>query len=89
MPYLGTRATGPTPNRSGRKGGSEKGWLTCLGLNLAHLEMCITLAKILFTYNLQMVSQIEDWSTACKCYDMWKKPELMVRFHPCQKVQDL
>ncbi|KAL1861358.1 hypothetical protein Daus18300_008889, partial [Diaporthe australafricana] len=54
----------------------------CLGLNLAYLEMRVTLAKILFMYDLEMVSQIDDWSTACKCYGMWKKPEFLVKFHP-------
>lgn len=43
--------------------------------------MRIALAKILFTYDLEMVSHIEDWSTACKCHGMWKKPEFLVKFH--------
>lgn len=61
----------------------------CLGLNLAYLEMRVALAKIIFIYDLEMVSQIDDWSTACKCYGRWKQPELLVKFHPRHTIEDL
>ncbi|KUI60270.1 Isotrichodermin C-15 hydroxylase [Cytospora mali] len=55
----------------------------CLGINLAYLEMRVTLAKVLFAYDLTLVSQeIEDWNHACKSYGLWKKADLLVKFHP-------
>ncbi|ROW01871.1 hypothetical protein VMCG_05635 [Cytospora schulzeri] len=55
----------------------------CLGVNLAYLEMRVILAKILFVYDLELVSQeIEDWNRACKSYGLWKKADLLVKFRP-------
>ncbi|ORY61754.1 cytochrome P450 [Pseudomassariella vexata] len=55
----------------------------CLGINLAYLEMRLILAKIVFSYDLELVSrEIEDWNQACQLWLLWKKPELLVKFHP-------
>ncbi|KAG8164141.1 hypothetical protein KVR01_006059 [Diaporthe batatas] len=61
----------------------------CLGLNLAYLEMRIALAKVIFVFDLEMVSEIDDWTAACKSYGMWKKPELLVKFRPREKLRGL
>jgi hypothetical protein len=50
---------------------------------LAYLELRITLAKIIFAYDLELVSrEIEDWNRSCISYGLWKKPALLVKFHP-------
>ncbi|POS71640.1 hypothetical protein DHEL01_v209965 [Diaporthe helianthi] len=55
----------------------------CLGSNLAYLELRITFAKIIFAYDLELVSQdIEDWNRACSSLGLWRKPALLVKFHP-------
>ncbi|KAI0005259.1 cytochrome P450 [Xylariaceae sp. FL0662B] len=55
----------------------------CLGINLAYLEMKLILAKIMFTYDLEMVdSGIRDWNRECEVVLLWKKPDLWVRFNP-------
>lgn len=54
----------------------------CLGINLAYLEMRISIAKLLWTFDLESASEIQDWNPACKNHILWKKPDLNVRFHP-------
>lgn len=55
----------------------------CLGVNLAYLEMRVTLAKILFVYDMELVStEIEDWNHTCKAFGLWQKADLLVKFHP-------
>lgn len=56
---------------------------SCLGINLAWLEMRVTLARTVFLYDMELVSQeIEDWNRACRCYAFWTLPKLLVKFHP-------
>lgn len=54
----------------------------CLGINMAYLELRIALAKLVWKFDLEMISQIDDWNHACGSYILWKKPALMVKFHP-------
>jgi cytochrome P450 len=54
----------------------------CLGVNLAYLEMRISVAKLLWAFDLESASEIQDWNSACKNHILWKKPDLNVRFHP-------
>lgn len=54
----------------------------CLGLNMAYAEMRIALAKLVWLYDLEMASTINDWYSACVDFGLWKKPPLMVKFHP-------
>lgn len=59
----------------------------CLGINLAYLEMHVTLAKVVFAFDFELVSpDVEDWNKACKVYGMWQKPALMVKFHPVTRA---
>ncbi|KAL1854759.1 hypothetical protein Daus18300_011355 [Diaporthe australafricana] len=60
-----------------------RGPRACLGVNLAYLELRITLAKVIFAYDLELISrEIEDWNHACVSFGLWKKPALLVKFHP-------
>lgn len=61
----------------------DSGPRACLGINLAYLELRITLAKIIFAYDLELVSrEIEDWNRSCTSFGLWRKPALLVKFHP-------
>lgn len=54
----------------------------CLGINLAYLEMRVSVAKLLWAFDLESASDIQDWNLACKNHILWKKPDLNVRFRP-------
>lgn len=54
----------------------------CLGINLAYMEMRISMAKLLWAFDLELASEIQDWNSACKNYILWKKPDLNVKFYP-------
>lgn len=54
----------------------------CLGINLAYLEMRIILAKMVFTYDWELVNKDLDFLQEAKLYLLWKKPARMVKFHP-------
>lgn len=54
----------------------------CLGINLAYLELRIAVAKVVWTFDLEMVSKIDNWIDACGNYLLWRKADLLVKFHP-------
>ncbi|KAI0102624.1 cytochrome P450 monooxygenase-like protein [Nemania sp. FL0031] len=55
----------------------------CLGINLAYLEMRITLAKVVFAFDIELESTgLKSWNEECPVYFFWKRPEILVRFHP-------
>lgn len=54
----------------------------CLGLNMAYLELRIAVAKMVWNYDLEGAHDIENLLEACEDFGLWKKPSLMVKFHP-------
>ncbi|KAI9368157.1 cytochrome P450 [Aspergillus egyptiacus] len=58
----------------------------CIGRSFAYMEMNLILAKMLWTYNLELVNKDLDWLKEGKVHVLWWKPKLMIRFH---KRQDL
>lgn len=56
----------------------------CIGINLAYVEMRITLAKVVFTYDMEIApsSQNLDFVKASSFPILWKKPEFRVIFNP-------
>ncbi|OBS16867.1 hypothetical protein FPOA_12555 [Fusarium poae] len=54
----------------------------CLGMNLAYLEARMTLASLVYAYDLELINQDTDWFSHVTFHTVWKKPPLMVRFHP-------
>ncbi|KAI0136086.1 benzoate 4-monooxygenase cytochrome P450 [Hypoxylon sp. NC0597] len=52
---------------------------TCLGQALAWLELQITLTKLIWVYDLQLVKLNLDWHGSSRMVSLWKKPALMVR----------
>ncbi|KAI1404833.1 cytochrome P450 [Hypoxylon fuscum] len=53
----------------------------CLGRNFAHMEMNLILAKLLWTFDLELVNEDIKWLEEARVHVMWWKPSLMVRFH--------
>ncbi|KAF9772101.1 hypothetical protein IL306_010215 [Fusarium sp. DS 682] len=58
----------------------------CLGINLAYLEARIALASLIWKYNWELVNKELDWLSDVKLHLLWKKPKLMVRYHPRDEV---
>ncbi|EWZ49110.1 hypothetical protein FOZG_00079 [Fusarium oxysporum Fo47] len=54
----------------------------CLGINLAYLEMRIIIAKMVYHFDWELVNNEVDLFRDSKLYLLWKKPRLLVRFHP-------
>lgn len=55
----------------------------CLGVNLAYLEAKIILAAMVYSYDWELVDRNLDWFGQVKLLTFWRKPKLLVRFHPC------
>lgn len=53
----------------------------CLGQNMAMHEMRLLMATMLFTFNLELCRESENWITQLS-YALWMKGPLMVRATP-------
>ncbi|CAI7600061.1 unnamed protein product [Penicillium crustosum] len=51
----------------------------CLGRNLAHAELRIILAKMVWSFDLELEERSQDWLSRCKVMRLWVKPELAVK----------
>ncbi|KAF3769441.1 benzoate 4-monooxygenase cytochrome P450 [Cryphonectria parasitica EP155] len=67
-------------------GDNKAGWQpfsfgprSCLGRNLAWAEMRLIMAKILWSFDLELDQTSYDWLSRCKVMRLWVKPELAVR----------
>lgn len=47
--------------------------------NLAYAEMRLILAKMIWSFDLELDPRSQDWSKECKVMLLWDKPELAVR----------
>ncbi|KAI1423449.1 cytochrome P450 monooxygenase-like protein [Xylaria sp. FL1777] len=54
----------------------------CLGINLAYLEMRLTLAKMIWLYDWELAVPRDEWVRECKMRVLWKKPDLWVKYRP-------
>ncbi|ETS85581.1 hypothetical protein PFICI_03606 [Pestalotiopsis fici W106-1] len=54
----------------------------CIGVNLAWLEMRVTLAKIAYAYDWKFATDPGDWPNTCRLTQLWKKPALKCLFSP-------
>lgn len=52
---------------------------SCLGQSLAWMEMRTTLAKLHYSYDLELLSKDVDWHRDSRMHTLWIKPELRVR----------
>ncbi|KAL1845939.1 hypothetical protein Daus18300_014399 [Diaporthe australafricana] len=53
----------------------------CLGVNLVYLDVRITLAKVIFNYELELESKDLDWERDVVLKGVWKKPAQLVKFN--------
>ncbi|KAM4061360.1 cytochrome p450 [Hirsutella rhossiliensis] len=67
-----------TPAVSARAGGAYQ----CLGKAMAYLEMRITLAKLLFSFDVEVVNDPGDLLQDSKYYVLWVKPDIKVKLYP-------
>lgn len=49
---------------------------------LAWMELNTVIAKLLFTYDLELLNKDLDWHRDSKMATLWQKPELRVRVSP-------
>lgn len=49
--------------------------------------MRLIMAKILFTFDLELVHPDQEWTKEQKVFTLWEKPSLMVRLKPVVVVQ--
>ncbi|KAM3065601.1 Cytochrome P450 monooxygenase boa3 [Clarireedia jacksonii] len=52
----------------------------CLGVNLAYIELRMTLARLLWEFDIELLSKPIDWNTEVKFFQFWKKGETRVKF---------
>ncbi|OTA68015.1 benzoate 4-monooxygenase cytochrome P450 [Hypoxylon sp. EC38] len=55
------------------------GTRSCMGRNLAWLDLRTILAKLVWVYDLELVSTSLDWHRESRMHTLWRKPDLMVR----------
>ena len=53
--------------------------------SLAYHEMRLMLAKVLWSFDVELCEQSKNW-TDQKVYTLWEKPALMVKLTPAQKA---
>ncbi|GAB7362522.1 hypothetical protein MBLNU230_g2841t1 [Neophaeotheca triangularis] len=51
----------------------------CLGKNLAYAEMRLILAKMVWSFDWELMAQSATWMADCRVETLWKKPELAVK----------
>jgi cytochrome P450 len=57
----------------------------CLGIKLAYMEARTILATMVYTYDWELVNLELKWFDEVRFRMTWKKPKLLVRFHPRDK----
>ncbi|CAK7225827.1 hypothetical protein SEUCBS140593_006035 [Sporothrix eucalyptigena] len=57
----------------------------CLGKNLANSEMRLIIARLLYNFDLELMTESKDWAVEQKHYWIWQKPELHVKLHRVKK----
>lgn len=50
-----------------------------MGKNLAYAEMRLMLAKMVWTFDMELDEGVGDWVSRCKVKQLWEKPPLPVR----------
>ncbi|KAF9694889.1 hypothetical protein EKO04_006712 [Ascochyta lentis] len=58
---------------------------SCLGKNLAYAEMRLILAKLLWTFDVELVRPEMDWMEEQRVFALWEKPPLEVKLTAVQR----
>ncbi|KAI1343232.1 cytochrome P450 monooxygenase-like protein [Xylariaceae sp. FL0016] len=76
-PFAGDERRASQPFSTGPRG--------CLGINLAHLELRVILARLVWMFDWELAEELDDWLHACKMRVLWKKPDLWVKYRPVER----
>ncbi|KAF6839218.1 cytochrome p450 [Colletotrichum plurivorum] len=57
----------------------------CLGRNLAYVEMRLILARLRWSFDLELAEESRDWVARQKIFILWDKGPLKVRLTPVQR----
>ncbi|KAI1818680.1 cytochrome P450 [Poronia punctata] len=57
----------------------------CIGKNFAYLEMNLILAKMVWSYDMELKSKDLDWEGSSHEHVMWSKPDFYVTFKPVDR----
>ncbi|KAI0533247.1 cytochrome P450 [Xylaria digitata] len=57
------------------------GYRACPGKSFAMLQLSLMLAKILYTYDMEMLDPDVDWEANSRHWIMWWKPPIRIRAH--------
>ncbi|KAK7982099.1 hypothetical protein PG988_004337 [Apiospora saccharicola] len=58
------------------------GQRVCIGRSMAYAEMRLTMAKIMFSFDLELAEPDLDWWNLQGTYLVWEKIPLMIQLHP-------
>ncbi|KAF7596239.1 hypothetical protein BBP40_002772 [Aspergillus hancockii] len=58
---------------------------SCLGKNLAHAEMRLILAKLVWSFDMELEERSWDWIDRCRVMRFWVKPDLAVRLREVKR----
>jgi hypothetical protein len=48
--------------------------------SVAYMEINLILARLIWTYDMEIVNKSMDWESESSLHVMWSKPDLKVRF---------
>jgi cytochrome P450 len=54
----------------------------CIGINLAYTELRIVLSRLAWQFDWELLDQNINWLQDTVLLQLWKKPELPIRFIP-------
>ncbi|THC90396.1 hypothetical protein EYZ11_010137 [Aspergillus tanneri] len=58
------------------------GTRSCMGRSLGWMELQTIMAKLIFSYDIELVNKDVDWLRDSRMHTLWEKPPLMVRISP-------
>ena len=53
--------------------------------SLANAELRLTMAKVLFNFDLELENNDDEWMKDQKIFTVWEKASLMVKLKPVQR----
>ncbi|EFQ34697.1 cytochrome P450 [Colletotrichum graminicola M1.001] len=59
----------------------SQGPRACPGREIGMMQARITLAKLIWTYDMELLNHGTDWERESKLFLIWDRPEVRVRFH--------
>ncbi|KAF8472717.1 cytochrome P450 [Kalaharituber pfeilii] len=60
---------------------------SCIGMNLAYMEIRVIVAKLIYCYDLELVRPDLDWDKESRSWTLWWKPDLNVYVKTREGIQ--